>query len=177
MILALQGKRDDSDIVSTVLGALLAVILAEAYADYVGTMIGTGLRPTWPELRSQLALTFTSLLAVVPPIALLMLGVYGVFSLDAGFTAAKISGIVVIGAYAYVANRRSGLSAVGASLPRPSCSPSPPGSCCSSTTSTRTSWRSRGRSRSGLSARPGSPCSPDRSNSYRARTSASRRAP
>jgi hypothetical protein len=70
VILALQGKRDDSDIVSTVLGALLAVILAEAYADYVGTMIGTGLRPTWPELRAQLALTFASLLAVVPPIVL-----------------------------------------------------------------------------------------------------------
>jgi hypothetical protein len=110
VILALQGKRDDSDIVSTVLGALLAVILAEAYADYVGTMIGTGLRPTWPELRAQLALTFASLLAVVPPIVLLMLGVYGVYSLDAGFAAAKISGIVVIGAYAYVANRRAGLS-------------------------------------------------------------------
>jgi hypothetical protein len=39
-----------------------------------------------------------------------MLGVYGVYSLDAGFAAAKISGIVVIGAYAYVANRRAGLS-------------------------------------------------------------------
>ena len=110
VILALQGKRDESDIVSTVLGALLAVILAEAYADHIGTMIGTGQRPTWPELRSQLSLTLGSLLAVAPPIALLMLGVTGVISLNAGFTAAKIAGIVVIGAYAYVANRRSGLS-------------------------------------------------------------------
>jgi hypothetical protein len=86
VILALEGKRDDSDIVSTVIGALLAVVLAEAYADYIGSMIGTGRRPTWPELRSQLALTFGSLLAVVPPILLLMLGVSGVIGLDAGFT-------------------------------------------------------------------------------------------
>jgi hypothetical protein len=69
--LALQGKRDESDIVSTVFGALLAVI---------------------------------------PPIALLLLGVWGVYGLNTGFTAAKLAGIVVIGAYAYVANRRAGLS-------------------------------------------------------------------
>ena len=30
--------------------------------------------------------------------------------LDTGFTCAKIAGIVVIGSYAYVANRRAGLS-------------------------------------------------------------------
>src|SRR6478609_6759 len=72
VILALQGKRDESDIVSTVIGALVAVILAEAYADYIGTMIGTGRRPTWPELRAELSLTFASMLAVLPPVLLLM---------------------------------------------------------------------------------------------------------
>src|SRR6476646_1096357 len=55
VILALEGKRDDTDIVSTVFGALVAVLLAEAYADYLGTMIGTGRRPTWSELQSTLA--------------------------------------------------------------------------------------------------------------------------
>ena len=110
VILALQGKRDESDIVSTVIGALVAVILAEAYADYIGTMIGTGRRPTWPELRAELSLTFASMLAVLPPVLLLMLGVTGVIGLDTGFTCAKIAGIVVIGSYAYVANRRAGLS-------------------------------------------------------------------
>jgi hypothetical protein len=110
VILALQGKRDDSDIVSTVIGAVVAVFLAEAYADYIGTMIGTGRRPTWPELRGELSLTFGSMLAVVPPVLLLMLGVSGVIGLGTGFTCAKIAGIVVIGSYAYVANRRAGLS-------------------------------------------------------------------
>ena len=110
VILALQGKRDDTDIVSTIFGALLAVLLAEAYADYLGTMIGTGRRPTWPELRSTLALAIGSTVAVIPPILLLLLGVWGVIGLDAGFTAAKGAGIAVIGAYAYAANRRSDLS-------------------------------------------------------------------
>jgi len=110
VILALEGKRDESDIISTVVGALCAVLLAEAYADYIGTMIGTGRRPTMLELRSELALTFGSLLAVAPPVLLLMLGVSGVIGLSAGFTAAKIAGIVVIGSYAYVANRRAALS-------------------------------------------------------------------
>jgi hypothetical protein len=110
VILALEGKRDDSDIVSTIVGALLAVLLAEFYADYVGTMIGTGMRPSRAEVRSQLALTFGSLVAVAPPVFLLVLGVSGVIGLSAGFTAAKIAGVSVIGTYAYVANRRAGLS-------------------------------------------------------------------
>ena len=110
VILALQGKHDESDIVSSVLGALVAVILAEAYADYIGTMIGTGRRPTWLELRGQLSLTFASMLAVLPPVLLLMLGTSGVIGLDTGFTCAKIAGVAVIGSYAYVANRRAGFS-------------------------------------------------------------------
>ena len=110
VILALEGKRSDADIVSTVLGALIAVLLAEAYADYLGTMLGTGRRPTWPELRSTLALVLGSTVAVIPPVLLLLLGVSGVIGLDAGFTAAKGAGVAVIGAYAFIANRRAGLS-------------------------------------------------------------------
>ncbi len=110
VILALEGKRSDADIVSTIFGALLAVLLAEAYADYLGTMIGTGRRPTWPELQSAIALALGSLVAVIPPILLLMLGVFGAIGLDAGFTAAKAAGVTVIGAYAFAANRRAGLS-------------------------------------------------------------------
>lgn len=110
VILALEGKRSDTDIVSTIFGALFAVLLAEAYADYLGTMIGTGRRPTWPELRSTLALALGSTVAVIPPILLLLLGVSGVIGLDRGFTAAKGAGVAVIGAYAYAANRRAGLS-------------------------------------------------------------------
>src|SRR5215813_9151506 len=61
VILALQGKRDDSDIVSTVIGAVAVVFLAEVYADYIGTMIGTGTRPDWPEIRHELSLAFGSM--------------------------------------------------------------------------------------------------------------------
>jgi hypothetical protein len=110
VILALQGEHSETDITSTLFGALLAVLLAEAYADYLGTMIGTGRRPSWPELRSTLALALGSIVAVIPPIVLLMLGVSGVIGLDTGFAAAKGAGVAVIGAYAYAANRRAGLS-------------------------------------------------------------------
>ena len=109
VILALQGKRDDSDIVSTVLGALLAVILAEAYADYVGTMIGTGRRPTWPELRAQLALTVrVAARRRAADRAAHARRLRASTASTPASPAAKISGIVVIGAYAYVANRRAG---------------------------------------------------------------------
>jgi len=110
VILALQGKRSDTDIVSTIVGAVIAVLLAEAYADYLGTMIGTGRRPTWPELRSTLGVVLGSTVAVIPPILFVILGAAGVIGLDAGFTAAKVAGVAVIGAYALVANRRAGLS-------------------------------------------------------------------
>jgi hypothetical protein len=112
VILALEGKRDDSDIVSTIVGSLLALFLAEAYADYIGTMIGTGKRPTWAELRSQLASTAGSFVVVIPPIVLVALGVAGAIGLHTGFLAAKLTGIAVIGTYAVVANRRAGLPLV-----------------------------------------------------------------
>jgi hypothetical protein len=110
VILALQGNHSDTDIESTLFGTLLAVLLAEAYADYLGTMIGTGRRPTWLELRSILGVAAGSLIAVLPPVLLLLLGASGVIGLDTGFSAAKGAGIAVIGLYAYVANRRAGLS-------------------------------------------------------------------
>jgi hypothetical protein len=109
VILALEGKRDDTDIVSTIVGSLVALFLAEAYADYVGTMIGTGKRPTWPELRSQLGSTLASFIVVVPPVALVALGVSGAIGLNRGFFYAKLTGITVIGGYAVLANLRSGL--------------------------------------------------------------------
>ncbi len=111
LILALEGKRhSDSSIVVTMFGAILALVLAELYAYYVGTMIGTGKRPTGEEIRAAVAGTAWSLVATVPPILLLMLGVVGVISLDAGFSAAKGAGAAVIGLYALVASRRARLS-------------------------------------------------------------------
>jgi hypothetical protein len=110
LILALQGKRvSDSTVLSTLFGALFALVLAEFYAYYLGTMIGTGQRPTRAEVRAVAAGTAWSLVAVVPPILLLMLGVFGPLTLGAGFAAAKIAGATVIGLYALVASRRAGL--------------------------------------------------------------------
>jgi hypothetical protein len=111
LILVLEDKRhSDSSIVATMLGAILALVLAELYAYYVGTMIGTGRRPTFEEIRATVVGTAWSLVAAVPPILLLMLGVVGLISLDTGFYAAKVAGTVVIGLYSLLASLRAGMS-------------------------------------------------------------------
>ncbi len=111
VIIALEGKRSsDSDIVLSVFGALVAVVLAELYAYYLGSMIGAGRWPTRVEMRSLLLSTGGALVAAVPPILLLMLGAAGVFSLQTGFTAAKWAGVTVIGVYSLLAARSAGLS-------------------------------------------------------------------
>lgn len=111
VILALESKRpSDRDIVSSVVGAIVVVILADLYAYYVGTMIGTRKRPTRRELRTAMVGEAGGLVSTLPPVLLLMLGVAGVFSLQAGFTLAKWAGVVMIGVYALIAHRRAGLS-------------------------------------------------------------------
>lgn len=111
VIIALEGKRtSDDDIVLSLFGAIVAITLAELYAYYIGTMLGSGRRPTSTEIRSALVGTCSSLIAIVPPVFLLMLGVFGVIGLETGFDAAKWAGVAVIGVYALVAHRRAGMS-------------------------------------------------------------------
>lgn len=111
VILALESKRpSDRDIVSSVVGAIVVVVLADLYAYYVGTMIGTGKRPTGRELRTAMVGETGGLVSTLPVVLLLMLGVAGVYSLQAGFTLAKWAGVVMIGAYALYAHRRAGLT-------------------------------------------------------------------
>lgn len=110
VILALESKRPSGrDIVSSVVGATVALVLAEFYAYYIGIMIGTGRRPTPAEIRATLLGTALALLAALPPILLLMLGVGGLIRLETGFLAAKWAGVAVIGLYAVIAHRRAGL--------------------------------------------------------------------
>lgn len=111
LILALESKRaSDRDIVSSVAGAIVAIALAELYADYIGAMIGTGRRPTRDELWAAIVGTVGSLVAIVPPVFLLMLGIVGAVRLETAFSAAKWAGVAVIGLYAFLAHQRAGLS-------------------------------------------------------------------
>ena len=111
IILALEGKRaSDPSIVVSVFGALVAVVLAELYAYYIGTMIGTGRRPTGEELKQAMVGTGVALVATVPSVFLLMLGVVGLIRLESGFSAAKWAGVIVMGLYSLLASRRAGLS-------------------------------------------------------------------
>lgn len=111
VILALEGKRtSDRDIVTAVFGALVAVVLAELYAHYIGSMIGSARRPPRAELGAFVRSTAGGLVSTVPPVFVLMLGVVGVIGLDTGFTLAKWIGIAIIAGFAFFANRRAGLS-------------------------------------------------------------------
>lgn len=111
VIIALEGKRtSDSDVLLSLFGAIGAIALAELYAYYVGSMIGTGRKPTRSELLAAVSDTAGSLLAIAPPVLLVVLGVAGVLRLETGFVAATWVGVGVIGGYALVAHRRTGLS-------------------------------------------------------------------
>jgi CDP-diglyceride synthetase len=111
VILALEHKNaSDRDIVSTVLVAMLVVLLADLYAYYIGSMIGDGRRPTSLELREATIGELGGLVASVPPVFVLMLGVAGVIGLQTAFTLAKWAGVVMIGLYALVAHKRAGLA-------------------------------------------------------------------
>ena len=111
VILALENKNaSDRDIVSTIIAAILVVLLADLYAYYIGSMIGDERRPTRAELREAMIGEAGGLVASAPPVALLMLGVAGVIDLERSFTLAKWAGVVMIGVYALVAHRRAGLT-------------------------------------------------------------------
>lgn len=111
VILALENKTtSDRDIVSTIVAAILVVLLADLYAYYIGTMIGDFRRPTRAELREATIGEAGGLVATAPPVLLLMLGVAGLIGLSTAFTLAKWAGVAMIGLYALVAHRRAGLT-------------------------------------------------------------------
>ncbi len=111
VIIAIEGKRtSDADVLLSLFGAIIAIVLAELYASYLGMMLGSGRRPSLQEMAAALASIASSLVTVIPPILLVVLGVAGVIRLDSGFTAAKWAGVAVIGLYALAAHRRAGLS-------------------------------------------------------------------
>ena len=82
VIIALEGKRtSDSDVLLSLFGAIVAIALAELYAYYVGTMIASGRKPSRREFLAAVGDTAGSLLAIAPPVLLVVLGVAGVLRL------------------------------------------------------------------------------------------------
>jgi len=116
VIIALEGKRtSDSDVLLSLFGAIVAIALAELYAYYVGTMIASGRKPSRHEFLAAVGDTAGSL-AIAPPVLLVILGVAGVLRLETGFVASTWVCVGVIGGYALIAHRRTGLS-TGRSIP------------------------------------------------------------
>lgn len=92
--------------------AAIATVLAEMYANYLAGTIRDGRHPTRRENAEALRNASAGLLAAMLPVTFFVLAGSGLMSLDTAFRAAIWTGVGVVGFYAFVANRVSGLSVV-----------------------------------------------------------------
>jgi hypothetical protein len=116
VIVALDGTGVRSrEVIASVLGAAIATVLAEIYADYLAATIRWGRRPTGAERAERLRNAAVGLIAAVLPVIFFLFSALGTITLEAAFAAATWTGVGVVGFYAFVANRRSGMG-IGMSL-------------------------------------------------------------
>ena len=109
VIVALDGTDVRSrEVLASVLGAAIATVLAELYADYLAATIRAGRRPSAAERGERFKNAAFGLLAAVLPAVLFVLAMAGAMPLDSAFTAATWTGVGVLGFYAFGANRISG---------------------------------------------------------------------
>ena len=116
VIVALDGTDvRPREVLASVLGAAIATVLAELYADYLAATIRAGRRPSAAERRERIGNAALGLLAAVLPAIFFLLAMLGAIELEAAFAAATWTGVGVVGFYAFVANRISG-AGIGYSL-------------------------------------------------------------
>ena len=114
IVLAVMIALDDTAIdaheaIASVLGAAIATVLAELYADYLGATIREGRRPTPAERNDALRNALAGLLAAVLPVVFFILAAAGAMELPDAFDAAIWTGVGVVGFYAFAANRVGGM--------------------------------------------------------------------
>jgi hypothetical protein len=109
VIVALDGTNVRArEVIASVLGAAIATVLAELYADYLAATIRAARRPSPAERTEQIRNAAFGLVAAVLPSAFFVLAATGAMELDAAFTAATWTGVGIVGFYAFVANRVAG---------------------------------------------------------------------
>ncbi len=101
--------------IASVVGAAVATLLAELYADYLAETIREGRSPTSEERSQALSDGATGMVAAILPIVFFILAAADAMRMDAAFDAAIWTGVGVVGFYAFVANRVGGLG-IGRSL-------------------------------------------------------------
>jgi len=115
IVLAVVIALDDTSVrpgeaIASVVGAAIATVLAEVYADYLSGMIEAGRAPTGHEVREALRNAAAGLLAAILPVVFFILAGFGVMELSTAFNFAVWTGVAVVGFYAYFANRVGGMS-------------------------------------------------------------------
>lgn len=95
--------------IASVLGAAIATVLAEIYADYLAGTIRAGRAPTKKERNLAFTDAAAGTVAAILPIAFFVLAALGVMEMPAAFDAAVWTGVAVVGFYAFAANRLGGM--------------------------------------------------------------------
>ncbi len=114
IVLAVMIALDDTSVgageaMASVIGAALATVLAELYADYLAGMIEAGRAPKGAELRESFRNAAVGLFAAILPVIFFILAAFDVMDISTAFDAAVWTGVGVVGFYAFVANRLGGM--------------------------------------------------------------------
>ena len=100
--------------VAASIGAVVAAMLAEGYAEYIAQVIRQRRHPTRTELVHNLQDIGAGALAAMIPVAPFVLVELGLIELQTAYDVAPWLGVAVIGAFALLANR---LARLGRSRP------------------------------------------------------------
>jgi hypothetical protein len=121
IVLAVVVALDDTavsggDALASIVGAAVATVLAELYAEYLGDTIREGRRPTRAEERAVIRNVTVGFVAAILPAAFFVLALLDVIELNTAFTIATWTGLGIVGTYAFAANRLAGLTVVSSLL-------------------------------------------------------------
>jgi hypothetical protein len=109
LIVALEDHPPSAGVTTAwLLMTALAVALAEAYSEVIGTETSERHRVTHPQLRHILADAGAVAIGIGLPVVFFLLAVVGLIQLDTAFEVAKWSGLGLIGFYGYWAARFAG---------------------------------------------------------------------
>jgi hypothetical protein len=110
-------------VIATLLGTAVAVALAELYSELVGFETGERRKASSPELRRMGAEIAAVAFGIAFPVVFFVLAATGVLETESAFTAAKWTGLGLIGLYGFAGARLSGagvlvsiMQAVGVAL-------------------------------------------------------------
>ena len=101
---------DAHEVIASVVGVAVVTALAELYADYIGGTIRASRHPTATERDLAFKNVAVGFLTAIVPVVYFVLAALDVMRLEVAFDAAVWTGVGVLGAYAFVANRLAGLS-------------------------------------------------------------------